>query len=509
VRLQRIVQTSQEVRGTRSRQTKIQILSGLLRDLEPQHRSIVAPWLAGVVPEGRLGFGTALLGRLTAVAPASDSTLTVDEVAMLHRRVKALSGPGSGRRREEDLGRAWARATADEQRFLAALWLGELRQGALESLMVEAIASAASVDPVRVRRAQMLTADLGRVADLALQSGAAGLRGLSLQLFHPVQPMLAQSAETVAEAFDALEDPWIEQKLDGARVQVHKRGDDVRLYTRRLHEVTAARSDLVAQVRRLRADSAILDAEAIALREDGRPHPFQTTMSQFGRRSAASELPLHLFVFDGLQVDGQDLMDEPARERLRMLTDVVPDALRPWRLDHPTPDQAQAFLTRCFDAGHEGAMMKSGQAPYDAGRRGGQWLKLKQAYTADLVVIAVEWGSGRRRGWLSNLHLAAPDADGRPVMVGKTFKGLTDADLERHTQLFSRLEVAREGPVVVVGPSVVVEIAFSEVQASSQYPGGIALRFARFKGLRPDKSPSEATPLSWLASLREESDTRA
>jgi ATP-dependent DNA ligase I len=395
---------------------------------------------------------------------------------------------------------------AEEQDFLGRLIFGELRQGALEGIMVDAIARAAKVPLAAVRRAHLMAGDLIAVATAALTTGEAALGEFGVQLFRPLQPMLAQSAEDVTDALAQLGRGAFEYKLDGARIQVHKQGSDVRIYSRTLHDVTASVPELVEAVQALPARELVLDGEAIALRADGSPQPFQTTMRRFGRKldveRLRNELPLRPFFFDALQLDGETLIDRPGSERFSALSSAAPEALLvPRRIIEDAAD-AEAFLERARAAGHEGLVAKALAAPYDAGRRGSSWLKVKFTETLDLVVLAVEWGHGRREGWLSNLHLGARDPrTGAFIMLGKTFKGLTDQLLEWQTREFLQREIGRDQWTVHVRPEVVVEIAFDDIQASPRYPGGVALRFARVKRYRPDKPASEADTIDRVLDL--------
>nr|WP_275937443.1 ATP-dependent DNA ligase [Sorangium cellulosum] len=416
------------------------------------------------------------------------------------------SGPGSAATRRAALGRLLARATDAERDFFARLLIGELRQGALEAVMVEAVARAASIPPASLRRAVMLAGDAAEVAKAALLEGGAGLERFSLQLLRPIQPMLAQAADDIASALGELRTVALEWKIDGARVQVHKDGDDVRVFSRSLNPVTKAVPEIVEAVRALPARSLVLDGEAIALREDGRPHPFQVTMSRFGRTqdiaALRAQLPLRALFFDALHVDGEDLLDRSGRERAAALRQVLDRSLRVPRIELPTVAEAEAFFADAIARGHEGVMAKALAAPYEAGRRGSSWLKVKCAHTLDLVVLAVEWGSGRRRGLLSNLHLGARDpASGAFVMLGKTFKGMTDEMLAWQTKQLLELEISRDAHTVYVRPELVVEVAFDGVQASPQYPGGVALRFARVKRYRSDKSAAEASTINEVRAL--------
>ena len=378
--------------------------------------------------------------------------------------------------------------------------------------MAEALAAAADLPPAEVQRALMLAGDLPTVAEAALTEGLSGLRRFALQLFRPLQPMLAHSAEDVPQALQRLGTAALEWKLDGARVQVHKGGDEVRVYSRRLNEVTAAVPEIVEAVRALPARELILDGEAIALRPDGTPLPFQATMRRFGRKLEVArmraQMPLSPFFFDCLLLDGESLLEAPEDERFRALAAILPSGLLVPRLVTAEAAPAQAFLDAALGRGHEGILAKSPQAPYAAGRRGYQWLKVKKAHTLDLVVLAAEWGSGRRRGWLSNLHLGARDPAGGFVMLGKTFKGMTDEMLAWQTQKLLALAVARDAATVYVRPELVVEIDFNEIQASPRYPGGLALRFARVKSYRPDKRPEDADSIATVRSLARAGDER-
>jgi DNA ligase-1 len=387
------------------------------------------------------------------------------------------------------------RATPAEQDFLARLVVGEVRQGALEGILLEAVAAAAEVGADEVRRAVMLAGDLAEVARVLREEGRPGLGHYRLRLFRPVQPMLAQPAEDLPEAMARLGEASLEWKLDGARVQVHKDGEQVAVFSRRLNEVTPAVPELVEIVRGLPARRLVLDGELIALRPDGSPHPFQATMSRFGRRleveRARASLPLTPFFFDLLHADGLDLLDRPARERAEVLAMAVPQHVTP-RIVTADPGEAAAFLRQALALGHEGVMAKALGASYEAGRRGSAWLKVKRPHTLDLVVLAAEWGHGRRAAWLSNLHLGARDPAGGFVMLGKTFKGMTDAMLAWQTLRFQAIAVATDGHTVHLRPELVVEVAFADVQASPRYPAGLALRFARVKRYREDKRPEDA-----------------
>ena len=499
-----IVRTSRSVAATRARLQKIAHLAECMRGLGPDEREAGVAFLTGELRQGRVGLGYAAVRDAMPGSAAPSPRLAVAAVDLAFSEIASMSGPGSARAKLQGLGKLLSEATAEEQEFLARLVFGELRQGAQEGIVVEAVASGAGLPAALVRRAVMLSGDLRQVAVAALAGGEGALAGFRLQLLSPVQPMLAQTARDLEEVFGRHERVGLEYKLDGARVQVHRIGGDVRVFTRKLNDVTAAVPEVVEAVRSLPAASLILDGEAIALTGHGRPAPFQTTMRRFGRRldvdGMKAELPLSSFFFDCLHLDGQDLIDLPGRERAAALNGVVPETGRVRALVTASAEEARVFVDGALQAGHEGVMAKDQEAPYEAGRRGAGWMKLKPSHTLDLVVLAVEWGSGRRRGWLSNLHLGARDEAGGFTMLGKTFKGMTDEMLRWQTAKLQELKVGREGHILHVRPELVVEVAFDGVQASSQYPGGMALRFARVKRYRPDKRAAEADT---VAAVRE------
>jgi DNA ligase-1 len=437
---------------------------------------------------------------------AAPRPVTLLELDGAFERIAASAGKGSAETRQRILRELLARLGEDERRFLFGLITGELRQGALEGLVIEAVARAAELPAAEVRRAVMLAGDLPRVAAAVLAEGASGLATFSLQLFRPIGPMLAGAADSIDEALAELGEALVEWKLDGARVQVHKSNDDVRVYSRLLNDVTAAVPEVVETARRLERPELILEGEAIALRPDGTPLPFQTTMTRFGRRldvaRARKTVPLTLFLFDLLYLDGQSLLDEALARRAEALASTVPTELLTPRLVTSSADEARGFLESALARGHEGVMVKALDAPYEAGRRGRRWLKVKPVRTLDLVVLAAEWGHGRRHGWLSNLHLGARDPEtGGFVMLGKTFKGMTDEMLAWQTERLLELETGRDGHVVHVRPELVVEVAFNDLQASPQYPGGLALRFARVKGYRADKLARDADTIGTLREI--------
>jgi DNA ligase-1 len=497
LRLIELVQTSAAVSATSGRLEKVSRLAALLGQAEPDEVPIAIGFLIGWPRQGKLGVGWAAISAARERTAAAEPTLDLRDVDRAFDALQGVKGKGSGTERQRQLSELFARATVDEQEFIGALAIGEVRQGALEGVMADAVAKAAGIPATVVRRAAMLAGDLGVVAQAALgDDRAAALAEFQVELFRPVQPMLADSAPTVADAMQSKEPVALEWKLDGARVQIHRSDDRVAVYTRNLNDVTSAVPEVVEAVLALRSRDLILDGEVIALRADGAPLPFQMTMRRFGRRrdveSLRSELPLHSFFFDILRCDGEDLLDQPLSVRLQRLDEALPAELRVPRIVTSDVEEASRFESEAIARGHEGVMVKTLDAPYAAGRRGSAWVKVKAARTLDLVVLAAEWGSGRRQGWLSNLHLGARDPAGGFVMLGKTFKGMTDELLEWQTRELLARETEREGHVVHVRPELVVEIAFNEVQSSSHYPGGVALRFARVKGYRPDKKVAEA-----------------
>jgi len=500
-----LAQASADLASTRSRGAKVARLADLLRGASLGEVGTAARWCTGEATAHSLGIGPAQVQAALTVTPAATPTLTPAETSARLAALSAITGSGSKARRGDALGVLFAQATDGEQHYLARLLLGELRQGALESLVLDAIADAFDSPQASVRRAHMLRADVAEVAEIARSRGRAGLDSLRLELFRPLLPMLAQPAADLDDALSQLPRPILEYKLDGARVQIHKQGETVRVYSRQGNEVTAAVPEVVAAAADLSARELVLDGETLAVAADGRPQPFQTTMRRFGRHSddpaLREHLPLKVFCFDCLALDGEPLIDAPTRERHLALTDALPAELIIPRVADANANAAAAFLTTALAAGHEGLMAKHPDAPYAAGGRGSHWLKVKQAHTLDLVVLAAEWGSGRRRGWLSNLHLGCRDGAGGFLMLGKTFKGLTDRLLAWQTGRLLDLEVGREGQVVHVRPELVVEIAFNELQQSPQYPAGLALRFARVKRYRTDKAATEAEHIDTVRAL--------
>jgi DNA ligase-1 len=490
-----VVETSRRVAETSKRLEKVDLLARLLRELHPKEIEIVVRFLAGSIRQGRIGIGYATL-RDARGSAAETASLEIAEVDRTFQSIVATSGSGSQRQRLQLLHQLFSRATEPEQQFLMRLLMGELRQGALEAVMVEALAKASGAQVERVRRAVMLAGDIAPVARALLEHGEPALARFDVQLFRPVQPMLAGTADDVGEALADLGEAALEFKLDGARVQVHRSGDDVVVYSRSLNDVTAAVPDVVEAVRALPVQDLILDGEVLSLLPDGRPQPFQITMRRFGRKldvqRMRGELPMTPFWFDLLYLNGGNLLDEPQSRRFTALSEIAGSSLIP-HLTTSDSVRADEFLAQSLQLGHEGIMAKAVNARYAAGARGQSWLKVKKARTLDLVILAAEWGHGRRHGKLSNLHLGAPDVEkGGFAMLGKTFKGLTDDMLAWQTEELLKLEISRDSYTVYVEPKLVVEIAFNEIQVSPRYPSGLALRFARVKRYRSDKSASQA-----------------
>jgi len=501
-----VVETSRRVAATSKRLEKIELLANLLKEAGGHEVEVLVSFLAGETRQGRTGIGYATV-RDANVPPAATPTLDLIAVDSALIALAEVKGAGSERRRREQLQALLALATAGEQQYLRELLLGGLRQGALEGVVLEALARASGVSLDRIRRAVMLAGNIPRVARSLLEAGESALDEYSIRLFQPVHPMLAQPAADVETAFAESDGELaLEYKLDGARIQVHKQGEEVRVYTRALNDVTASVPEVVNAARAMTADSLILDGEVISFAADGRPQPFQVTMRRFGRKveldRLQTEVPLTPVWFDLLYFNGQPLIDHPQAGRFAMLRTVS-------HLEHlvphttaTTPDVANEFLRVSLDNGHEGIMAKRTSSPYAAGARGQSWLKIKKVHTLDLVILAAEWGNGRRQGWLSNLHLGARDpANGGFAMLGKTFKGLTDEMLRWQTEELLKLEVSRDRYTVYVQPRIVVEIAYGDIQVSPRYENGLALRFARVKRYRTDKTPDEADTLETVKKL--------
>jgi DNA ligase 1 len=492
-----VVAASREVAETSSRSRKVATLADLLARLDPAEVPIVTGVLSGTPRQGRIGVGYSTVYGVQP-EPASVPSLTVRELDVAIDELQAATGPGSAERRRRLLEAVLRRATEDEASFVRRLFTGELRQGALAGIMVDAVAKAAGVPAALARRALMLSGDLAQTAELALTSGEEALAAVGFELFRPIFPMLASTAESVEEAVAGFELASVEWKLDGIRIQIHRRGDEVHIYTRNLNEITHALPGIVEAVRELPLQQAVLDGEALWMSEDG-PAAFQDTVAQID--SDAPPTGIVTFLFDLLHLDGDDLLDAPLRERAARLAALAP-TLRIPGVFTSDPAEAARVLEEALAAGHEGVVVKDALSLYSAGRRGKSWLKVKPVRTYDLVVLGAEWGHGRRHGWLSNLHLGARDpATGTFVMVGKTFKGMTDELLDWQTKELLARETERRGIAVFVRPELVVEIALDGVQGSTRYPGGVALRFARVKRYRPDKNAGEADTIDDLRAL--------
>jgi ATP-dependent DNA ligase I len=492
-----VVAASRKVSETSARSRKVAVLADLLRMLDPDEVAIATGLLSGVPRQGRVGVGYSTIFGIES-APAGEPTLTVGELDAAISEIQAATGSGSGARRKELLSDLLARATEPEAAFVKRLFTGELRQGALAGVMIDAVARAAGLPAEVARRALMLSGDLTRTAEMALREGEDGLRAVGFELFRPILPMLASTAESVADAVSSFDRASVEWKLDGIRIQIHRRGEEVRIYTRNLNEITHALPGIVEAVRRLEVEQAVLDGEAIWMADDG-PAAFQDTVAQID--ADAPPEGISTFLFDLLHLDGDDLLDTPLEERAAKLEALAPHLRVPAILTSE-PCDGERELEESLAAGHEGVVVKDAASLYAAGRRGKAWRKVKPVRTYDLVVLGAEWGHGRRQGWLSNLHLGARDPrTGEFVMVGKTFKGMTDELLEWQTQELLQRETERRGITVLVRPELVVEIALDGVQSSTRYPGGVALRFARVKRYRPDKRADEADTIDELRSL--------
>jgi ATP-dependent DNA ligase I len=544
VLLSALVRTSETVTGAPGRKAKVEAIAALLRQAGPAEVPVAVAFLSGELRQRQIGVGFAAIRDLlgdsfwaSADGAASASTgpgdtgpgpvgppLTLADVDAAFAAIGAISGPGTQAERRRLLGAVFSRATPAERSFLTRLLGGELHQGALEGVMSDAVARAAGVSPEEVRRAHLLGGSLPAVAQAALsavggpEAASAALGEFHLQVGRALRPMLAASAPTVAAAFERVPTAAVEWKIDGVRIQVHRQGGQVSVFTRSLDDITARLPEITAAVLRAEADALVLDGEAIALGPDGRPRPFQVTASRAGTRASSQDepgpdrpgIPLTPFFFDVLHLDGRDLIDEPASQRQRLLAAVLPEQLQVPRIVTEDVAEAERFFADAVARGHEGVVVKSLDAPYAAGRRGSEWIKVKPRHTLDLVVLAAEWGHGRRRGWLSNLHLGARDPAGGFVMLGKTFKGLTDQMLGWQTTRLLDLadppgqpaqDPARGYGVVRVRPELVVEIAFDGVQTSPRYPGGLALRFARVLRYRPDKQAAEADTIDAVRAI--------
>ncbi|SDO97597.1 DNA ligase-1 [Pedococcus dokdonensis] len=504
-----VVAASAAASATRSRLAKTAAVAGALRAAGPDEAATVAAYLSGVLPQRRIG--VSWRGLSTLPSPAARATATVAEVDAALGEIAGIAGTGSGAARSAAVTALFERLTEPEQDYLRALVTGQVRQGALDGVMLAAIAAASELPEAEVRRAVMLAGYAGPVAAAALAGGSAALAAIHLEVGRPLRPMLAASAPDVGAAWEQVADPdgvVVDGKLDGIRLQAHRDGDDVRLFTRSLDDITDRLPEVVEAVLALDASQLVIDGEAIALDESGRPLPFQQTasrtMSSTGVDQLRAQVPVTPYFFDLLHLDGDDLLDVPASERFARLAELVPAPSLVPRITAATPAAASEFFERLVRDGHEGVVVKSPTAPYAAGRRGAGWVKVKPRHTLDLVVLAIEWGSGRRKGWLSNIHLGARDPEtGGFVMLGKTFKGMTDDMLQWQTERFTELATeGTDGYVVTVRPEQVVEIAFDGIQTSSRYPGGMALRFARVLRYRDDKTAEEADTVDTVRALR-------
>jgi DNA ligase-1 len=503
--LAQLVETSRRVSESSRRLEKVDLLAALLTQARTDESETAVAFLSGGTRQGRIGIGYASI-RAAAAPPAETATLEILDLDGALTSLSGVMGRGAERERRDILHGLLSRATPEEQHFLTRLLLGELRQGALEGVMLDALARASGVSRDHIRRAAMMAGSAQAIASALLEKGEAGLDQYDIQLFRPVQPMLAQTAEDVSSALADLGESALEFKFDGARVQVHKSGDDVVAFSRRLNDVTAAVPEIVDAVRALPARDLILDGEVLSLNPDGRPQPFQITMRRFGRKldveRMRTELPLSPFWFDLLYLDGASLIDEAQARRFGALAEIAPAGSLVPHVRTANAERAEDFVHEALSRGHEGIMAKDLNAGYAAGARGQSWLKVKQARSLDLVILAAEWGNGRRQGWLSNLHLGARDTEkGGFAMLGKTFKGLTDEMLAWQTEQLLKSEIARDSYTVHVEPKLVAEIAFNEIQVSTRYASGLALRFARVKRYRPDKSANDSDTFETVRKL--------
>ena len=505
-----LVMTSQAVAATRSRKQKVAHLATQLAGLQRDELRPAVGYLCGELRQGKLGIGYAALRKLRALPLAAALPVSVSELDQIFQQLLELSGKGSASRREQLLRALFERLDGAQRDFVARLVLGELRQGALEALVVEALGQVTGISAAALRRAMLFLGDATELGVLAVTGGVEALAQLSIELFRPLRPMLAQTAKDVADAFERTAPCAFEHKLDGVRIQVHASPERVAIYSRHGNELTDALPEIVALVKSFQAHSLVLDGEVIALQPDGRPLPFQVTMRRFGRKLDVAELgqalPLSAFFFDCLYLDGQVLVESTNAQRWAALSRAVPESARILRQVVGSSAEGEQVMREALERGHEGVVVKSLASSYEAGRRGAGWLKLKPAPTLDLVVLAAEWGSGRRKGWLSNLHLGARDpVTGGFVMLGKTFKGLTDETLAWQTRKLQELGTEQREHVLHVRPELVVEIAFDGLQHSPHYPGGMALRFARVRRYREDKPASEADSIDFVRSLYERS----
>jgi len=506
MRLVDIVQCWAEARSTRMRRVKSRTLAACLNSAGPD-LPIVAAWLTGTLCQGKIGIGFDVLTRVkrTSTPPAEYPSLDVTDVNDCFSTIAGLGGTESKTARATTLAAVYDRGTAAERLFLLELLSGELRRATQEGVLLDAIARGADIPAARVQRAYMVTGDLPLVAITAIRGGESALQHFHIELFRPLRPMLASPAETAAEALILLDgDAFIDTKLDGVRVQIHRDGHQVRVYTRQLEDVTGKVPEVAQAARSFPWDQFVLDGEALAMRRDGTPHPYAVSQKRFGRDIDVGALriqhPLQLFVFDALLLDGEECIDWRASRRFAAL-DALPAANKVDRIRVQNADQAYAFYQGALEAGHEGIIAKAPSGQYSAGARARSWLKIKPTHTVDLVVLAAEWGTGRRAGKLSNLHLAARDSDGGFIPLCETFRGLTDELLVWQTEALQRLQVDQHAQRITVRPELVVEVAFNDVQLTTRHPSGVSLRFARVKRYRPDKSAAEADTLDAVKGL--------
>ncbi len=508
ISIQDLVELSSKVGSTTRKKEKVSLLADFFRRAKGEEIALAVRYLSGQLPQGRLGVGWAALQEVLQDLPGHPRSPSLIEMDRFFEEISREKGEGSLERKISLLRTIFSSLQQDEKEFLTGLIMGEIRQGALEGLVLEAIARASSLPADRLRQSLMFSGDIGKVAQVALEEGMTGLSHFRPRLFHPISPMLANPVEGEAEALERLGEAGFEFKIDGARIQVHREKEEVRIFTRHLKDITDSIPEIVKLARTFQFENAIFEGEVIALREDGKPLPFQITMRRFGRildvQRLEKEIPLTPYFFDLLYFDGEPLIHKSYRDRFELLSQKVPSKYMIRQRITGDEKEAEEFLGRSLEAGHEGLMAKGLDSLYMAGHRGYTWLKIKPARTLDLVVLAAEWGHGRRKGWLSNLHLGARDpGSGTFVMLGKTFKGLTDEMLHWQTKRLLELEVSRDQWTVYVKPELVVEVAFNEIQESPRYPGGLALRFARVKNFRTDKSPLEADTFQMVRQLFE------
>jgi DNA ligase-1 len=507
-----LVEVSKRVRATTQKKQKTSLLAECLKRGQGEEIALAAFYLSGQIPQGSLGIGWATLQKALGNLDQQPRPVSLPEMNRFFDEIAQSRGSGSVEKKVKALRDLFSSVREDEEEFLAGLIMGEVRQGALEGLVVEAVAQASGLALERIQQAVMFSGDIGEVARVALEGGLKGLSRFQPRLFYPIAPMLANAAEEEGEPLTRWGQVACEFKIDGARIQIHKDGEEIRVFTRHLKDVTQRVPEIVAMTRGFRSDKAILEGETFAMRPDGRPLPFQTTMRRFGRvrdiERMKEEIPLTSYFFDLLYLDGEPLFDVPYRKRFGLLSETVPPEYRIPRIVTAEENAVRDFLTRSLEAGHEGIMAKGVDSRYVAGHRGFYWLKIKPTKTFDLVILAAEWGHGRRKGWLSNLHLGARDPEsGQFVMLGKTFKGLTDEMLQWQTERLLSLETHRDEWIVYVQPKLVVEVAYDNLQESPRYPGGLALRFARVRRYREDKSPSEADTIQRIQAMFEASRT--